>query len=55
VFIIHNLNGKLGICSEIDCEDPKCSNQFKIYETKSEDHSLYLKHNLTCEDSVYYP
>jgi len=53
--IFEDKNGKLNICSEIDCEDPKCSNQFKIYETKSEDHSLYLKHNLTCEDSVYYP
>ena len=44
--------GELNLCSEADCEDPKCSNQYKIRETNTDDHSYYLGHRLSCEDST---
>lgn len=50
--IFEDINGKLNVCSEIDCEDMSCSNQFKIYETTWQDHSLYLNHTLSCQNSI---
>jgi len=44
--------GNLILCSEFDCEDSKCSNQYKLRETNSEDHSYYLGHYLSCESSI---
>ena len=29
-------------------EDPKCMNQYKLLETNTQDHLLYLNYPLTC-------
>ena len=50
--IFEDSNGTLKICSETDCEDPKCSNQYKLVETNANDHSYYLGHRVSCEDST---
>ncbi len=44
--------GNLSVCSATDCEDPKCADQFSLYQTNGDDHSYYLGHHLTCEDST---
>lgn len=50
--IFEDSAGKLTVCSEVDCEDPKCSDQFKLYQTNGDDHTYYLKHAVSCEASV---
>ena len=50
--IFEDESGELNLCSDTDCEDPKCSNQFKLRETNTDDHSYYLGHYLSCEDST---
>ena len=50
--IFEDINGNLTECSETDCEDPKCADQYSLYETNGTDHSYYLGHHLTCEDST---
>ena len=50
--LFENSKGELIICSNINCEDPKCSAQFSIYETNAEDHSYYLQHLVACNSSV---
>lgn len=50
--IFEDESGELNLCSEYDCEDPKCANQFKIRETNTDDHSYYLGHRLSCQDST---
>lgn len=44
--------GVLKICSEADCEDPECANRYKWSETNGEDHSYYLGHEMSCEQST---
>lgn len=43
---------ELYLCSEVDCEDPVCSDQFHLYETNSNDHLYYLNHRVSCEEST---
>jgi hypothetical protein len=50
--VFEDENGVLKICSESNCEDPKCANQFSLAETNSNDHSFYLAHKVDCENSV---
>jgi len=50
--IFEDSNGSLNICSATNCEDPKCANQFKLSETNGDDHSYYLGHHLSCEEST---
>ena len=50
--IFEDINGKLTECSEANCEDPKCSDQYNTYETNGDDHSYYLGHHLSCEEST---
>jgi hypothetical protein len=50
--LFENEKGELIVCSNIICEDPKCSAQFSIYETNSEDHSYYLQHYVACNSSI---
>ena len=50
--IYENENGNLYNCSTINCEDPLCSEQFLLKETNTDDHSIYLGHYLSCEEST---
>ena len=52
--IYENNNGLLKECSNKVCEDPNCSDQFKLYQTNFDDHSLYLGHKLECNSSVIF-
>jgi len=42
----------LNVCSEANCEDLKCADQYKLTETNSDDHSYYLGHRVSCEEST---
>jgi Lipase (class 3) len=44
--------GKLNICSEANCEDPKCADQYSLTQTNTDDHSYYLGHRVDCANSV---
>jgi hypothetical protein len=50
--IFEDSNGKLNVCSESICEDPKCADQFSLVQTNGDDHSYYLGHRVSCEDSI---
>jgi hypothetical protein len=50
--IFENSRGELTICSKTNCEDEKCSQQYKIMETNAEDHLTYLGHKIACNTSV---
>jgi hypothetical protein len=50
--IYENENGDLYNCSTTNCEDPLCSDQFLLKETNTYDHSIYLGHYLSCEEST---
>jgi hypothetical protein len=50
--VFEDNNHKITICSEINCEDPTCANQYNIYQTNGDDHLLYLQHPVSCEDST---
>lgn len=45
-------NGETILCSEIDGEDPACSDQFSAFDLTTDDHSTYLGHYLSCESST---
>jgi len=45
-------NNELYLCSEFNCEDPKCSDQYSLYETNSNDHLYYLNHRVSCEETT---
>ena len=50
--IFEDGNGKLTLCSEVNCEDPKCAEQYKLSQTNGDDHTTYLGHKLSCEAST---
>jgi hypothetical protein len=50
--VFESSDGYLKICSESNCEDPTCADQFSLAQTNGDDHSYYLKHHLSCEDST---
>jgi triacylglycerol lipase len=50
--VFEDINGNLKTCSEVDCEDPTCANQYKFSQTNTEDHSYYLGHRVSCEAST---
>jgi hypothetical protein len=47
-----NEDGNIKICSNSDCEDETCSQQYSISQTNVEDHEVYLGHNMDCEGSI---
>lgn len=51
--VFEDKSGFLKECSLDDCEDPKCADQYKLYETNTDDHSIYLGHYLDCGNSTY--
>lgn len=50
--VFEDINGNLKTCSEVNCEDPSCANQYKFSQTNTEDHSYYLGHRVSCEAST---
>jgi hypothetical protein len=50
--IFEDSTGRLNVCSAANCEDPQCADQFRLSETNADDHSYYLGHHLSCEDST---
>jgi hypothetical protein len=50
--VFEDVTGKLTTCSEVNCEDPKCADQYSLIQTNTDDHSVYLGHPLYCEDST---
>jgi hypothetical protein len=50
--IFEDSTGKLTVCSETNCEDPTCADQYKLAQTNTEDHLYYLGHRVSCEDST---
>ena len=50
--IFENENGILTECSETDCEDPKCADQYSLIKTSTDDHLYYLGHRVSCEEST---
>jgi hypothetical protein len=50
--IFEDSTGNLNVCSATNCEDPKCADQFSLVQTNGNDHSYYLGHHLSCEEST---
>jgi hypothetical protein len=50
--IFEDENGKINICSSINCEDEMCSDKYKLGETNTNDHEYYLSHRISCEEST---
>lgn len=44
--------GNLKVCSVTNCEDPKCADQFSLVQTNGDDHSYYLGHHVSCDEST---
>lgn len=51
--IFEDSHGNLNKCSQTDCEDPLCSNQYSMTQTNTQDHSFYLGHYLDCGNSTF--
>jgi len=52
--VFEDIDGFLKTCSEINCEDSTCANQYKLSQTNTDDHSYYLGHRVSCENSTIY-
>lgn len=50
--IFEDINGNLMMCSETNCEDPLCTNQYHLYQTNTDDHKEYLNHTMSCANSL---
>jgi predicted lipase len=50
--IFEDADGNLTECSEADCEDPKCADQYSLIKTSTDDHLYYLGHRVSCEEST---
>lgn len=50
--IFEDDTGTLTLCSNKICEDPKGADQYKLTETNGDDHSYYLGHRVSCEESI---
>jgi len=50
--IFENSSGKLKECSISNCEDVSCSDQYSLSQTNITDHSYYLGHYLSCNESI---
>lgn len=42
----------LNICSDTNCEDPTCTNQYNLIQTNGDEHLYYLGHYLSCNSST---
>lgn len=50
--VFENKSNEIYMCSVRDGEDPKCADQYSLYQTNTADHHVYLQHPLSCEDST---
>ena len=50
--VFEDATGKTTLCSETNCEDPNCSDQYSLVHTSTEDHLYYLRHRMSCEEST---
>ena len=50
--IFENSSGELTICSASICEDSTCADQFSLTQTNIDDHSYYLGHRVSCNEST---
>ena len=46
--LFENSSGDLFECSKTECEDDKCSQQYRLIQTDTNDHLYYLGHRVTC-------
>jgi hypothetical protein len=52
--VFEDKKGFLKECSSAECEDPKCADQYRLSQTNTADHSIYLGHYLDCGNSTHY-
>ena len=50
--IFETESGEIKFCSQTNCEDKTCGDQYSISQTNSNDHSYYLGHKVSCEEST---
>lgn len=50
--VFEDNDGNMKTCSETNCEDPKCANQYSLTATNTDDHSYYLGRRIDCETST---
>jgi hypothetical protein len=50
--VFEDAAGKTTLCSETNCEDPNCADQYSLVHTSTEDHLYYLGHRMSCEEST---
>lgn len=50
--VFEDATGKTTLCSETNCEDPNCADQYSLVHTSTEDHLYYLGHRMSCEEST---
>ena len=50
--IFENEKGELTTCSNTDCEDPSCAQQYSLKETNGIDHKTYLNYSLDCDSNA---
>lgn len=50
--IFEDSTGQIKFCSQTDCEDKTCGDQYSLYQTSSDDHLYYLGHRVNCEEST---
>ena len=43
---------KCNYTEEDECENSKCSQQYKIYQTNGTEHMTYIGHYVSCENST---
>lgn len=48
--LFEDSRGELTECSRTDCEDPKCSQQYRTIQTSTNDHLFYLGYRVTCQN-----
>ena len=46
--LFEDSHGDILECSQTDCEDPKCSQQYRTIQTSTNDHLFYLGYRVTC-------
>jgi len=44
--------GNVKFCSQTDCEDKTCGNQYNLVQTNTQDHLYYLAHRVDCASST---